>query len=104
MLVAEAMPGPYVPGVVAHGWNIDEESPCSGWLLVRQGRPSSGGCHGLERGRPGGGGSPSTLLGPEATGRLCSFVGWGVSSVSGSSTGHEVRVIPAKAVLRGRGW
>ena len=51
-------------------------------------------CHGLERGLPGGGGSPSTLLGPETTGhaqaRTC---------VSGSSTGHLVRVIPAHA-----GW
>ncbi len=63
------MPRPYVSGVVAHGWNIDEESPCSGWLLVRLVRPSSGGWHGLERGQSGGGGSPSTLLGPEATGR-----------------------------------
>lgn len=30
VLVAEAMPRPYVSGVVAHGWNIDEESPCPG--------------------------------------------------------------------------
>lgn len=36
VLVAEAMPRPYVSGVVAHGWNIDEESPCPGWLLVRR--------------------------------------------------------------------
>ena len=36
VLVAEARPRPYVSGVVAHGWNIDEESPCPGWLLVRQ--------------------------------------------------------------------
>jgi hypothetical protein len=27
VLVAEAMPRPYASGVVAHGWNIDEESP-----------------------------------------------------------------------------
>ncbi len=47
------MPRPYVSGVVAHGWNIDEESPCSGWLLVRLVRPSSGGWHGLERGQSG---------------------------------------------------
>lgn len=35
VLVAEAAPRPFVSGVVAHGWNIDEESPCPGWLLVR---------------------------------------------------------------------
>jgi len=27
VLVAEARPRPYASGVVAHGWNIDEEPP-----------------------------------------------------------------------------
>jgi hypothetical protein len=27
LVVAEARPRPYASGVVAHGWNIDEESP-----------------------------------------------------------------------------
>jgi hypothetical protein len=30
VLVAEAMLRPYASGMVAHGWNIDEESPCLG--------------------------------------------------------------------------
>ena len=30
VLVAEARPRPYASGMVAHGWNIDEESPCPG--------------------------------------------------------------------------
>jgi hypothetical protein len=51
-------------------------------LLLRAGEGA-----GLERGGCPGGGLPSTLLGPETTGH--------VSGVSGSSTGHEVRVIPA---------
>jgi len=70
VLVAEARPRPYASGMVAHGWNIDEESPCPGRLLVRQVVSPSGGTHGLERGLLGGGGSPSTLLGPETTGEL----------------------------------
>lgn len=35
VLVAEARPRPCASGVVAHGWNIDEESPCWWLLLVR---------------------------------------------------------------------
>jgi len=62
VLVAEAMPRPYVSGVVAHGWNIDEELPVR---VLAASTPSVGG---LERGESGMDGLPSTLLGPEATG------------------------------------
>ena len=63
MLVAEAMPRPYASGVVAHGWNIDEESLCHGMaastpVLVTGWNVAGRGSRGLL----------STLLGPEATG------------------------------------
>ena len=35
VLVAEARPRPYASGVVAHGWNIDEESLVGCSKLVR---------------------------------------------------------------------
>jgi hypothetical protein len=70
VLVAEAMPRPYVSGVVAHGWNIDEESPLSG---VAASTPVL--VTGWNAAVVGGGGLPSTLLGPEATGRL--LLRWG---------------------------
>lgn len=63
MLVAEARPRPYASGVVAHGWNIDEESPC---LWVAASTPVL--VTGWNAVLVDGWGSPSTLLGPEATG------------------------------------
>ena len=66
MLVAEARPRPYASGVVAHGWNIDEE-PLRAVLEASTPVSSFRGC-GLERWGCRGGGSLSTLLGPEATG------------------------------------
>ena len=106
VLVAEARPRPYVSGVVAHGWNIDEGSPCPGWLLVRQvrlfreavtGWNAVGRVVGVRR-------AHCWVLRPPAGLLLVS----GVSGVSGSSTGHEVRVIPATVAgpVRwvGEGW
>src|SRR5690606_39168590 len=61
VLVAEARPRPFASGVVAHGWNIDEESPCRWLKLVR---PACG----VGTWRLLVGGLLSTLLGPEATG------------------------------------
>jgi hypothetical protein len=66
VVVAEARPRPHASGVVAHGWNIDEESP---GLVTAASTPAPW-WGGQERGGHGAGGLLSTLLGPEATGRL----------------------------------